>query len=87
MRRDPLGVAAVGLRTYRQFLTYKKLRWALQLNQGHFNGPTQNDIKMIRQWFGVDALDRKYESLTKRVAGCRRAVVLADCASPLDLCM
>ena len=69
MRRDPLGVAAVGLRTYGQFLTYKKLRWALQLNQGHFNGPTQNDIKMIRQWFGVDALDRKYNSLTKQWQG------------------
>ncbi|MFL6450187.1 MAG: hypothetical protein ACJ746_21285 [Bryobacteraceae bacterium] len=65
MRRDPLGVVALGFRTYMQFLTYQKLSWALKLNQGHFNGPTYKDIDMIRRWFGVDALDRKYESITK----------------------
>jgi hypothetical protein len=69
MRRDPVGVVTLGFRTYRQFLTHKKLSWALKLNQGHFNGPTHKDIDMIRQWFGVDALDRKYESVTKRLQG------------------
>lgn len=69
MRRDPAGVITVGLRTYRQFLTYRKVKWALELNQGHYNGGTQNDIGMIRQWFGVDARDRKYHSLTKRWQG------------------
>jgi len=60
MRRDPIGVVRLGLSTYREFLTYKKVVWALELNQGHFVGPTENDVKMIRDWFGVDALDRKY---------------------------
>jgi hypothetical protein len=69
MRRDPVGVARVALRTYKQFLTYKKVAWALKLNQGHFNGPTQKEIETIRRWFGVNALDRKYQSVTKRWQG------------------
>jgi hypothetical protein len=66
MKRDPIGVARLGLSTYGEFLTHRKVVWGLQLNQGHFVGPTTNDIKMIRDWFGVDATDRKYGSLTKR---------------------
>ncbi len=69
MKRDPAGVVSVGLRTYRQFLTYSKLKWALAVSQGHYNGGTPTDISTIRQWFGVDARDRKYHSLTKRWQG------------------
>ena len=69
MKRDPIGVVMLGLRTYGEFLTRKKIVWGLQLNEGHFGGPSASDIKIIRDWFGVDALDRKYESLTKRWQG------------------
>jgi hypothetical protein len=69
MKRDPLGVLRLGLITYGEFLSYKKVEWALQLNQGHFVGPTDNDVKMIRDWFGVNALDRKYDSVTKQWQG------------------
>jgi hypothetical protein len=69
MRRDPIGVVHLGLSTYRDFLRYKNMVWGLELNQGHFAGPTQSDVKMIRDWFGVDALDRRYKSVTKRWQG------------------
>lgn len=66
MKRDPVGVLRLGFSTYRDFLRSKSMTWALELDEGHFVGPTQNDINTIRNWFGVDALDRKYESVTKR---------------------
>jgi hypothetical protein len=69
MKRDPVGVLRLGLVTYSQFFSPKHLAWALRLNQGHFSGPSSGDIKLIRDWFGVDALDRMYGSLTKRWVG------------------
>jgi hypothetical protein len=69
MKRDPVGVLRLGFITYRDFLRRKSMIWGLKLDEGHFVGPTENDIKMIRDWFGVDALDRKYESVTKKWHG------------------
>jgi len=69
MKRDPGGVLRLGFSTYRDFLRSRSMNWALQLDEGHFVGPTQNDVKMIRDWFRVDALDRRYESVTKRWHG------------------
>jgi len=69
MTRDPAGVLRLAFSTYKQFFSHKYLVWALQLNEGHFVGPTANDVKMIRDWFGVDAMDRKYESVTKKWQG------------------
>lgn len=69
MKRDPAGVLRLGFSTYGDFMRSKSMIWALQLDEGHFVGPTPNDVKMIRDWFGVDALDRKFESVTKRWHG------------------
>jgi hypothetical protein len=66
MKRDPFGVLGLAAVTYKDFLTYARVDWALRLDEGYFVGPTENDIKMIRQWFGIDALDRKFESVTKK---------------------
>lgn len=69
IKRDPLGVVRLGIATFAEFLTVRKLEWSLQLNQGHFVDPTDNDAKMIRGWFDVDARNRHFDSLTKRWQG------------------
>jgi hypothetical protein len=66
MKRDPLGVLRLGFSTYGDFLRSTSMLWALQLDEGHFVGPTQSDVKTIQNWFGVNALDRKFESITKK---------------------
>lgn len=66
MRRDPFGVVHLAFLTYSDFLRPSQMRWALQLDAGHFVDPTDNDVLMIRSWFAVDARDRYYGSLTKR---------------------
>ena len=66
MKRDPLGLLGLGLYTYREFLSYARMKWSLELDQGHFVSPTANDVTMIRQWFGIDARNRRFGSLTKR---------------------
>ncbi len=69
MWRDPLGVVRLAAGTYREFLDYGKMEWALKLDQGHYVSPTPNDVAMIKRWFDIDARDRGFNSLTKRWEG------------------
>ncbi len=66
IRRDPRGAARLVLLTYLEFFDYEKVSWALKLDSGYFVGPSGNDISMIKHWFGVDATERRFDSLTKR---------------------
>ncbi len=66
MKRDPLGVVGLAFRTYKEFFEYRKVEWALKIQQGKFVEPTPNDIAMIERWFGFDASERRFHSLTQR---------------------
>lgn len=69
MKRDPLGVMELAALTYRDFLSWKQMRWGLRLDRGYFVPPSPDDQRMIRNWFDVDANYRHYKSLTKRWEG------------------
>ena len=66
IKRDPIGVFGLGAATYRDFLSYKRIKWALDLDSGHFVSPTDNDVAMIQRSFGADARRRRFDSATKR---------------------
>ncbi len=66
MNRDPLGVISLAFQTYRQFFEYRKVEWALKIDQGKFVEPTVNDVAMIEKWFGIDVSERRFHSLSQR---------------------
>lgn len=66
MWRSPMGVLEVATHTFFEFFNPRKIEWALRLDHGDFVAPTQDDVQMIQRWFGIDATNRHFDSLTKR---------------------
>lgn len=73
IKRNPFGVARLAVQTYGEFLSYRKMHWALLLDQwgrmlesGEFVPAEDHDVTMIRSWFGINARYPELNSVTRR---------------------
>jgi hypothetical protein len=98
MKRNPFGVLRLALQTYSEFLSYKKMRWALMLDQwgrmldtGQYIPAEDNDVEMIQKWFGINARYPELHSVTKRweslAAPWCWAIVLLPFGYAIEICI